>query len=74
MKCFVCKFGDVEPGRARAVFDRGGMTVVIEDVPATICDSCGEYYLSTEVAEIVDELAERAFKRGGVRNVMKYAA
>ena len=74
MKCFVCKAGDVEPGRARAVFDRDGMTVVIEDVPATICGSCGEYYFGAEVAEIVDKLAERAFKQDGVRNVMKYAA
>ena len=74
MKCFFCKFGEVAPGKARAVFERNGVTVVIEDVPAEICDSCGEYYLSAEVAEVVHALAERALDKGGVANVMKYAA
>ena len=74
MKCFFCKFGEVTAGKARAVFERGGVTAVIEDVPADICDSCGEYYMSSEVARVVHELAERALMQGGVANVMKYAA
>lgn len=74
MKCFFCKFGEVSPGKARVVFERGGVMAIIEDVPGDVCDSCGEYYLSAEVAEIVHDIGERALKSGGAASVLKYAA
>lgn len=37
--CPVCKLGTLSPGTASARFERDGMTVVIEEAPALVCDA-----------------------------------
>jgi hypothetical protein len=53
---------------------RGETTLVIKNVPADVCDNCGEYYLSEEMAERVLELGESAVKKGVEVEVMRWAA
>jgi len=53
---------------------RGQTTVIIKEVPAEICENCGEYYLSEEVTEKVQDLAEQAFRHGAEIEVLRYAA
>ena len=48
--------------------------MVIKDVPAEICENCGEYYLSEEITEKVQNLAEQAFQHGVEIEVLRYAA
>jgi YgiT-type zinc finger domain-containing protein len=74
MKCVICRFGDVAPGLATVTLQRGDCTVVFKDVPAEICDSCGEYYLTPEVAEATRLAAEEVFNRGTAYEVVRYAA
>jgi YgiT-type zinc finger domain-containing protein len=66
MKCVVCKQGEARPGKATVVLQRGGATVVINDVPAQVCENCGEEYVDEQVAEKVLAAAE-ASARAGVR-------
>ena len=66
MKCVVCKLGDTRPGKTTVVLQRGSATVVINDVPAQVCENCGEEYLDERVAESVLAGAE-ASARAGVR-------
>jgi len=47
---------------------------VIKDVPADVCDNCGEYYLSEEMAARVLELGESAVKKGVEVEVLRWAA
>ncbi|MGH7938508.1 MAG: type II toxin-antitoxin system MqsA family antitoxin, partial [Bryobacteraceae bacterium] len=42
MKCTICKKGETAPGTATVTLERGGLTLVVKDVPAQICDNCGE--------------------------------
>ena len=56
------------------ILERGKTTVVIKDVPAEVCENCGEYYLSEEVTEKVQELAEQAVRHGVEIEVLRYAA
>jgi YgiT-type zinc finger domain-containing protein len=42
LSCVVCKLGETQPGKATAVLQRAGATVVVNDVPAQVCANCGE--------------------------------
>lgn len=66
MKCVVCRQGETRPGKTTLVLQRGGATVVINDVPAHVCENCGEEYVNGQVAEHVLASAESA-ARAGVR-------
>jgi YgiT-type zinc finger domain-containing protein len=74
MKCVICKQGQTHDGLTTVTLERGPTTVVIKDVPAEICENCGEYYLSEEVTEKVQNLAELAFQHGVEIEVLRYAA
>jgi len=74
MKCVICKNGDTKKGRTTVVLERGGATVIIKDVPANICDTCGEYYLSKKVTAKVMKLAEGALRHGVEIEILRYAA
>ena len=74
MNCVICKTGQISGGTATVTLQRGETTVVIKDVPANVCDNCGEYYLSEEMAERVMELGESAVKKGVEVEVMRWAA
>jgi len=74
MNCVICKTGQTSPGTATVTLQRGETTVVIKNVPAEVCDNCGEYYLSEEMAERVLELGESAVKKGVEVEVMRWAA
>ena len=59
MACVACRQGGTRPGKTTVVLQRDGATVVINDVPALVCENCGEEY--------VDEQAAEASARAGVR-------
>ena len=48
MKCVICKNGETEPGSTIFTFTDDETIVVVKDVPAKICDNCGEEYLDSE--------------------------
>jgi YgiT-type zinc finger domain-containing protein len=74
MKCVICKQGQTNKGLTTVTLERGYTTVVIKDVPAELCENCGEYYLSEDVTEKVQNLAEQAFQHGVEIEVLRYAA
>ena len=45
MTCVICKQGDTKPGKVTVTLKRDGCTVIFKDVPAQVCENCGEYYL-----------------------------
>jgi len=74
MKCVICKQGQTNKGLTTVTLERGFTTVVIKDVPAEICENCGEYYLGETVTEKVQNLAEQAVQHGVEIEVLRYAA
>ena len=74
MKCVICKQGQTNQGFTTVTLERGQTTVVIKDVPAAICENCGEYYLREDVTEKVQNMAEQAFQHGVEIEVLRYAA
>jgi len=60
MQCLFCGYGRMNPDTTNVNLSRGEQTVVINNVPATICARCHEYYLNEEVAGQVLAMAEKA--------------
>jgi YgiT-type zinc finger domain-containing protein len=72
--CVICKNGRLAPGRATATFDRGSTTVVIRNVPADVCQTCGEAYYISSTTERLLELAETAVRAGVQVELRDYVA
>jgi YgiT-type zinc finger domain-containing protein len=64
MTCGICRHGTTHRGFVTVTLQRGETTVILKQVPADVCDNCGEYYLSSEVSAQVLEKAEAAVKSG----------
>jgi YgiT-type zinc finger domain-containing protein len=64
MKCVVCKLGETRPGKTTVVLQRGCATVVINDVPAQVCENCGEEFVDEQVAESVLASPEASARAG----------
>jgi YgiT-type zinc finger domain-containing protein len=73
-KCAICKTGSLRPGVTNVTHERDGHVVVIKNVPAEICDTCGEYYLDAAVAQAVYDMAEQALSEGREFEVLAFAA
>ncbi len=74
MKCVICKTGEVMGGETTVVMHRNETTIIIKHVPADICQTCGEYYLSEEMTEQVLKLAESAAAKGAEVEILRFAA
>lgn len=75
MNCAICKHGETQPGRVTIALDlpRGG-TVVFQDVPAQVCDTCGERYFDETTTAHLLRLAKQTDSAGGGVEVRRYAA
>ena len=52
----------------------GNSTVIFKEVPAEVCASCGEHYLSDNVSARLIELAEAAVASGAEIEIRRFAA
>ena len=64
MKCPICKHGSTHKSHATITLERDGATLLFKDVPADICDNCGEIYHDEKVTRSLLEQAEQASVRG----------
>lgn len=64
MNCPLCKMGAMNPGFTTVVLTRDDATVIFKQVPALICDDCGEYILDEETTKEVYERADVSFQNG----------
>ena len=49
MICLICRQAEIVDGLTTVHFERGEMRLVVNHVPAQICPSCGEAYVTEEV-------------------------
>ena len=64
MECVICKNGTTEEGKATVTLELEGSIIAIKEVPAQICNNCGEYYLDQETTKEVLHKANEAYKKG----------
>jgi YgiT-type zinc finger domain-containing protein len=64
MECVICKNGMISDGKVTVTLEREGTVIVIKDVPAQVCQNCGEYFLSEAMTIEVLSKAEMAVQKG----------
>ena len=74
MNCLFCKHGETKSGPVTVTLQRGKTTVILKNVPAEVCQNCGEYYLSDAVTDQVLKRAETAVKNGAEVEIVRFAA
>ena len=74
MKCALCKQGETRSGKVTVTLQRGDTLVIIKQVPADVCENCGEYYLSEQITAWVLEKAEEAVRKGAEVEILRFAA
>lgn len=55
MKCFYCK-GNTAETTTKFIVDLGQCVVIVKNVPARICQQCGETSYSNEVAQQLEKI------------------
>lgn len=74
MQCVICKHGETCPGHVTVTLQRGDATIIFKNVPADVCENCGEYYLSDDITGQLMERAEEALKHGAEVEIVRFAA
>ena len=74
MTCVVCKIGETRAGRSTVTLERGGMTLVLKNVPAEVCANCGEAYVDEATTQRLLEEAEEAARSGVQVHISEFAA
>ena len=74
MQCTFCRHGVTQAARATVTLEREKTILVIRDVPADVCEQCGEYYLDEETTSRVFVLAEEAARHHEEVKILCYAA
>ncbi len=57
-RCEFCE-GEMKPRRILARFRYRGQTIYVENVPAWVCDKCGEEYFDAPVYKSLEEIARQ---------------
>lgn len=74
MQCVICKHGQTQPGLVTVVLERENAPVILKQVPAEVCENCGEYYLNQTVTDLVLNCAEEAVNKGAELKIIGYVA
>jgi len=72
--CPTCHNGQFAQGATTVTLERDGALVIIRNVPAKRCDTCGVYNLSGTVATALYEKAEAAINRDAELEVLSCGA
>lgn len=74
MKCVICKQGQTQLGRATLTLERNQSTLIFKNVPAKVCQNCGEEYLEDKITSRLLQIAEEALKAGVQVDIREYIA
>jgi len=71
MTCPICKEGSTEIGESTVTVDRNGAIIFFKEVPALICNNCGETFFTSEISKKLYKLAQEAFDKGAELEIIK---
>jgi len=72
MKCTICKHGETIEGFTSVTLEKDGSTIVFKQVPALVCDNCGEKYIMDEVTNEILSQAKEIVKSGVEVDIRSY--
>ena len=71
MSCFVCK-GNLENKKVNYVVDLENTIIIIKEVPARVCNQCGEQYFDDETAENIEKIVKQLKKLAAEVTIVNY--
>ena len=74
MRCHVCRHGETQPGFVTVTLERDGSTLLVKEVPAEVCQNCGEHYTNEETSRALLARAENAMNENTILQVIHFAA
>jgi YgiT-type zinc finger domain-containing protein len=74
MNCLIRKFGIYKPDKITVKLERGKSIVLIKEVPADVCDICGNYLLNQKTTRAALEHANQSFESGAELEITKLKA
>ena len=74
MNCVICKHGETHPGTTTMTLERATTIIVFRNVPADVCQTCGEAYLDASTTKDLLRIVEEAAQIGVQVDVRSYAA
>lgn len=72
MNCVLCK-ANLTKGNVNHIVDLGEGIIIIKNVPANICEQCGEYYLDTNTALKIESILEDIKKNKAEVFIVNYS-
>jgi len=73
MKCVICKTGETVDGTTTVTIERESAVLVLRGVPARVCGTCGEAYVSAEVTDEILRRAEEMQRQGVEVDIRRFA-
>lgn len=74
MMCTICKNGNTYKGKTTVTLEKDSTVIVIKNVPADICENCGEYYLDEATTDNILKKAVSAVQNKAEVEILQYAA
>jgi YgiT-type zinc finger domain-containing protein len=71
MTCPICGADELRPGKTIFAADVDGTVVVVRDVPADICDVCGEEFIDDKTAADLERSVVDA-RSGGTETLVRH--
>lgn len=72
MICLICRQAETFDSLTSVTFERDEMRLVVNNVPARVCPSCGEAYVEENVAVQLLREADEVSAAGEVNRVLEY--
>lgn len=74
MKCAMCGHKTLVPGTTTIPLERGEFLLVMRDVPALVCENCGEEFVEEKTTALLLKEAEDVFASGVKIEIRSFAA
>lgn len=74
MICPICKNGHTAPGFASVTLERQATTLLFKNVPAQVCENCGEEYIDEDASARLLATADAAVRDGVQFELRRFAA
>ena len=72
--CKSCHSGTLQQNEVSQTFEREGLEVKIEGIPALVCDQCGQIYYAPGIGDKIVKAADDLFALSEVKHAGQYKA
>ena len=70
--CTTCKNGMMKPGFTSVTFDKDNVVIVFRNVPAQVCEVCGDYIIEGSIAKSLLKTAKEEREKGHEISILNY--